>query len=144
MKIHPKSQIFFKAKKKFNFPPKKYSYLPTYLKNKKRLSKVILIHCFEPFSWYGNHCWDTCCLKLALQSKIFQIGLLSFLAYKKSVLNNGQMLKRVLFYWLLASCCESKCNADTFRSRFLSDKEPTILMSSLLFLTYVSIQKSFF
>ena len=94
----PQKSNIFQGKKKLNFPPKKYSNLPTYLNNKKRLSKVILLHCFEPFSWYGNHCWDTCCLKLALQSKIFQIGLLGFLAhatYMGSIL--GRSLPKTTF-----------------------------------------------
>ena len=54
-----------------------------------RLFCVMLTHFLD--HRYSNHCWDTCCLKLALQSKIFQIGLLSFLADKKGGSNNGQM-----------------------------------------------------
>lgn len=54
-----------------------------------RLFCVLLNHFLD--HRYSNHCWDTCCLKLALQSKIFQIGLLSFLADKKGGSNNGQM-----------------------------------------------------
>ena len=52
--------------------------------------RVLLLNHFLDHR-YSNHCWDTCCLKLALQSKIFQIGLLSFLADKKGGSNNGQM-----------------------------------------------------